>query len=109
MREARLKRALRAELAEMTPERAQELADDPFQALTFILRTHLKAGDLSAAAATARELLPYCKSKKAAVDPEREALPEDMQPDPEPQPDEPIPEGGVVEGRTRLSANADGG
>ena len=95
-REAKLKRALRAELADMSPERAQELADDPFAALTAILRTYLAAGDFAAAASTARELLPYCRPKLSSAE-ALQPLPADLEPDAPAQPDEPGPPGGIID------------
>lgn len=108
-KEARLRRELKAALADMTDARADALASDPFEALTFILRTHLKAGDLTSAAGIAKELLPFTRPKLSSSDPML-PLPADMEPDAPAQPDEELPPGGIIDPTSapRLSANADG-
>ena len=94
-REARLRRELKAALADMTDEVAQELSADPFTAMTRILQIYLKSGDLTGAAAIAKELLPFTRPKLSSAE-ALQPMPADLMGDPPAEPDEPLPEGMTI-------------
>lgn len=87
-RERRIRQAVQDALAEAPSPEIEEA--DPFTALEFALRTYWRSGDLAGMVAVAKEMLPYTRPKMASAEPVA-PLPADLEPDPEPVPDEPVP------------------
>jgi hypothetical protein len=88
-REAALKAALKEMLGELTP--AQIRTIEPLSVLLWTMRASLAQGDLTTAAAIARQAADFCHSKMPVNTPSM-PLPEDLEPDPVPEPDEEGPE-----------------
>lgn len=85
-REKKLQEAVAEALSDIATD--EQIADaDPREALEFCLRCHWRAGDLDKLAAVAGVLMAYTHSKVATAE-KTDPLPEDLQPDPKPEPDD---------------------
>jgi hypothetical protein len=88
-REQRLKREVEAALAVASSDEIDGMS--AVQIMDIAMKTFMKAGNMTSAVAVARDLAPYQSSKQASVQNEP-AVPEDLQPDPRPEPDEEVPD-----------------
>jgi hypothetical protein len=88
-RELMANQAIDDVLAKLSPDDIEKLL--PLDVMILAMSTMLKAGNLLAAAAVAEKAAPYCHSKLASAEILR-PLPEDLEPDPIPTPDQPGPE-----------------
>jgi hypothetical protein len=92
-REAALKDALAEMLRELSPAEIRTI--EPLSVMLFAMRAMLAKGDVVTAASIARNAADFCHSKvSASTTPS--PLPDDLAPDPEPQPDEPGPENPIL-------------
>jgi len=87
-------RAVENALARLSEEEIQRLT--PLEVMELGMHLLLQAGDMKGAIATAEKLAPYVAPKIASAD-ATVPLPADLEPDAPAQPDEPGPEGGIID------------
>ena len=88
-REEAAKNALAAVRAHLTDDQIDAM--DALDVMRLVMRTSVKAGDMVAALAAARDLAPFQHAKVQAIA-EQGQIPADLLADPAPEADEPGPE-----------------
>jgi hypothetical protein len=68
----------------------------PVELMLYVMREMAKSGDLRTAVMVAKEVAPYTNAKRGIEGTDPHAMPADLLPDPDPEPDEPGPPGGAI-------------